>query len=112
MATPTSKPVPLRPACLRDVCKRAVAIVAKKVVRVLRRRFLQSRDIGAVGEEDVGAAIAVVVEDSNAAGHGFGDIFGGALAAVEAKWQLLKFESDGSGGLVPKWPFAGLGEAE
>ncbi len=90
---------PFQPGLFCHVRERAVAVVAEEAVEVLRRGFLQRCDVGAVGEEDIGAAIAVVVEDRDAAGHGFRDVFGGALTAVEAKGQLLELKADRSRGL-------------
>ena len=89
----------LQPGLLCYVREHAVAVVAEEAVGVLRRGFLERCDIGAVGEEDIGTAIAVVVEDRDAASHGFRDVFGGALTAVEAKGQLLELKADRSRGL-------------
>src|SRR5438309_6739751 len=53
----------------------AVAIIAKQTVLVLGRVFLQRGDVGAVGEENIGTAVSVVVEYCNASGHCLRSIF-------------------------------------
>ena len=49
--------------------KRHVAIVSKQAVAVFGRGFLQRRLSCPVGEVDVHAAVVVVVQDGDAAGH-------------------------------------------
>ncbi len=73
----------------------AVAVVAEEMVRVFRRRLFKRGDVGAIGEEDVGTAVAVVIEYRDAASHGFRNILGRALAAVETKGQLLQLKTNG-----------------
>ena len=51
---------------LCHVGEHAVAIVAEKAVAVFGIVFLQRRQIGAVGEEDIGTPIAVVIENGHA----------------------------------------------
>ena len=79
------------------VGKDAIAVVAEQAVAVLRRVFLQRGDVGAVGEEDVRTSVAVVVEDGDSAGHGFGSVPGGGFVVLEAKWESLEFEGMGLG---------------
>ena len=78
-----------------DIGEDAIAVVAKKTVGVFGGRLLQGRDVGAVGKEDVGAAIAVIVENGNSAGHGFRCVPGRGLAAIEMKGEFVEFETDG-----------------
>src|SRR5207244_1647512 len=59
----------------------------------------ESRDIGAIGKENIGAAVTVVVKNGDTSSHSLRDILRGTEAAVELKRQTLKFESDGTGGL-------------
>ena len=75
-----------------DVGEVALAVVFEEAVVVLRRILLQSLDVGAVGEEDVELAVVVVVEDSHAAGHGFGRVALGRLIAVEPEIDGLEGE--------------------
>ncbi len=82
---------------LSDIGEGAVPVVAEEAVRILRRGFLQSRDVCAVREKDIGPAVAVVIEYCDTASHGFRNIFGRTLTAVEAKRKLFEFESDGCG---------------
>ena len=72
-----------------DIGESAITVVAKETVVILRRGFLQGGDVGAVGEEDIGAAVAVVVEDCDTSGHGFRHILGRTETAVEVKRELL-----------------------
>src|SRR5215469_13489690 len=54
----------------RHVGESAVAVVAKQMVPVFGRAFLQSVDVGAIGKEDVRITITVVVKDGDSASHG------------------------------------------
>ena len=54
-----------------DVGEFPVAFVVIEAVPIFGRGLLKGRDVGAVGEVDVGAAVAIVIEDGDAAGHGF-----------------------------------------
>src|SRR5208337_807633 len=74
----------------------AVAIVAEEAVAEFGRVFCQGADIGAIGKENVGASVAVVVEDGNSAQHGLGHILGGSDAILQSEWNLLKLKLDGS----------------
>src|SRR5580698_611294 len=65
-----------------NVGESAVAVVAEEAIEVFRRSLLQGCDVCAVGEEDVGTAVSVVIENGNAAGHGFGCISCGGLITV------------------------------
>ena len=76
----------------------AVAVVAEEAVAILGSVFLQRGDIRAVGEEDVGASVAVVVEDGNASGHGFRSVAGRRFGVLQAEGDFLQFEGDGAGG--------------
>ena len=72
-----------------DVGESAITVIAKETVVILRRSFLQGGNVGAIGEEDVGAAVTVVVEDCDTSGHGFRHVLRRAEAAVEMKGELL-----------------------
>ena len=65
-----------------DVGECAVAVVVKEAIPVLGRILFEGVDIRAVGEEDVGFAIAVVVEDSHASGHRLRSVPARCLVAV------------------------------
>src|SRR5215472_18711537 len=87
----------------RHVCKHAVAVVAVKTVRELRGILFESLDIGAVGEEDIGTAILVVVKNRHATGHGGGSVrVLQGLVGLDAEGQGCEREFDlgrgGSGG--------------
>src|ERR1700728_2509057 len=86
------------------VGKHAVAVVAEQAVAVSRRLLFQGGDIGAVGKENVGTSVAVVIEDGHSAGHGFGSVLCGRLAVLQAEGDFLQFEPDGTGRLGPMWP--------
>ena len=83
-----------RPGLRRYVGENSVAAVAKEPIEVLGRGFLQGRQWGAVGEEDVGPAIAVIVEDRHAAGHGFRHVSGRALIDFKMEGEILELESN------------------
>ena len=53
-----------------DVGELPIAFVAIEAVPIFGGGLLKGRDVGAVGEVDVGAAVAIVIEDGDAAGHG------------------------------------------
>ena len=54
-----------------DVGKRAISVVAEEPVPIFGRRLLQSDDVRPIGEKNVEVAVMVVVENSDASGHGF-----------------------------------------
>src|SRR6202044_1413658 len=77
----------------------SVGVVAEEAVAVLGRIFLECGDAGAVGEENVRAAVAVVIEDGHAAGHGLGSVPRRSFAILQAKRNFLELEADGTGRL-------------
>ena len=83
------------PGLLCHIGEFAVAVVAEEAIAVFRRSLLQGCDVGAVGEEDVGTAVPVVIEDRNAAGHGFRRIPGWTFVTFEPELEPLEFEGDG-----------------
>jgi len=74
----------------------AVAIVAEKTIAELGRIFFQCRNVGAIGKENVGAPIAVVVEDGNTAQHRLGHVFCRSDAILQLEWDLPELKFDGS----------------
>src|SRR5271165_5264301 len=76
----------------------AVTVVAKQAIAVFGRVFFQRGDVGAVGEEDVGTAVAVVVENGHSAGHGLRRILGRCLIVLQAEGDSAEFEPDRAGG--------------
>src|ERR1035437_79116 len=82
--------------CVSHVGEDAVAIIAEKAVAEFGRVFFQLGDIGAIGEENVGASVAVVVKDGNAAQHGLGHILCGSDAILQSECNLPKLKLDGS----------------
>src|ERR1035438_1871878 len=72
----------------------AVAVVAIELIAVLRRVLLEGCNIRAVSEEDVGPSIAVVVEDSHAAGHALRRVAAGSLIVFQPKRERLELEPD------------------
>ena len=89
------KPGALQSGSFGYVGERPVAVIAKEMVRVLRRRLFQRGDVRAIGEENVGTSIAVVIKNRDASGHRLRNILGRALAAVETKGQLLQLKTNG-----------------
>ena len=71
----------------RNVGKRAVAIVAEQAVGKFRAALFQRRHLRAVGEENVHAAVVVVIQRGHAAQHQFGlvKLAGGAVAQLELR---------------------------
>src|ERR1035438_3838404 len=78
-----------------NICKNTFAVVTEQTVSIFWRVLLQSGDVGAISEEDVGPAIAVVVEDRDTAGHSLRSITSRRLVAVELKSDGLIGEPDG-----------------
>src|SRR5215469_10184168 len=74
----------------RHVGKHAAAVVSVETVRELRGILLESLDIGAVGEKDIGTAILVVVKNRHATGHG-----GGSVRVLQG---LVGLDAEGQGG--------------
>ena len=68
-----------------DVGKDAVAIVAEEAIGVFGDVLLHGCEVGAVGKEDVGSAVAVVVEYRDAAGHGFRRVAGWTFVTVRGE---------------------------
>jgi len=83
-----------QPGLRGHVREDSIAVVAIEAVVILRRGFFQSRKVGAIGEEDVGPAIAVIVEDRNAPGHGLGHVSGGAFIHFQAKGEIPELEAN------------------
>jgi len=85
-----------------DVFEVAVAVILEKAVGVFRGGLLQRPDVGAVGEEDVGMAVVVVVEDGHASGHGLRRVALGGLGAIEAEVDGAVGEVDGRWGVLAR----------
>jgi len=89
------EPGACEPGLFGDVGEDAVSVVAKKAVGVFGGRFLQGGNVCAIGEENIGASIAVIVENGNSARHRFRGVPSRGLAAIEMKGKLVEFETDG-----------------
>src|SRR6516165_3782502 len=92
----------------RHVGKHAVAVVSVETVRELRGILLESLDIGAVAEKDIGAAILVVVKNRDATGHGGRSVRAlQGLVGLDAEGQGCEREfdlgRDGRGGCGAFW---------
>src|ERR1035438_7904433 len=83
-----------QPGLFGHVGEDAVAVVAIQLIAILWVVLLQGGDIRAVGEEDVGPSIAVVVEDSHAAGHALRRVAAGSLIVFQPKRERLELEPD------------------
>ncbi len=97
---------------ISDVAEFEIAFVVKEAIGKLGRGFVEGWDVGSIGEEDVGAAIVVVIEDGEAAGHGFDHVFGfGGIVfedEIEAGGGGLLDKADGGWGCY----FGGDGEGD
>ena len=80
-----------------DVGEHAMAIIAEEAVAVFRIVLLERGYVCAVGEKDVGTAVAVIVKDRHPPRHGFGRILCGCLVIFQAKRDSLELESNGTG---------------
>ncbi len=82
------------------VAKLHVTFVVIEAVPVLRAGFGERGKIGAVREEDIGTAVAIIVEDSETASHGFDHVLlrRGAIVQDERDVALRGdvLEADGS----------------
>ena len=95
------KPSALQASFVSDVGKDAVAVVPVQTIPVFGVGLLPCGQGCSVGEEDVGPAVAVVIEDGHAAGHRFGGSAGWTFVTLKAKSQSLELEGDcGSGRLL------------
>ena len=83
-----------QPRDVRHVREYSVAVVAEQAVPVLGRVLPESGDVGAIGKEDVGPAVAIVVEHGYPAGHGLRRVTSGSLVAFELECNGLIRESD------------------
>src|SRR6185437_14512700 len=79
---------------IRYVSECAIAIVAKKAVAIFWVILFQSGQVRAIGEENVEAAIAVVVEDRNPTRHGFRNIPGEGFVVFQAKRKGCQLKVD------------------
>ena len=73
-----------------DVGERHVAVIAKQAVIEFGAGLAEAGNGGAIGEEDVGAAVVVVVENGDAAGREFDlvELARGAVAQFESQAGL------------------------
>ena len=92
--------------------KVALPVVLEEAVVVLRRGLLEAADVGPVGEEDVQGTVVVVVENRDAAGHGFRSVPLGRLAAIEHKPDRHVREADGAPGVLRKHEQCAGGERQ
>jgi len=75
--------------------KMTVAVVAIQAVRVFFRCLLHGGEVGTVREEDVGSAVAVIVEDRNTAGHGFRCVSSArSFVAIQPKGKTFQLKLD------------------
>jgi len=80
------KPSALQASLFSDIGKDAVAVVPVETIPVLGVGLFAGGQGSAIGKEDVGAPVAVVVEDSDSAGHSFRGVAGWTFVTFEAKW--------------------------
>src|SRR5271170_3239693 len=85
-----------QPGFLSNIREDTVAVVPEETVRILWIVFLQCGDVRAVGEEDVRPAVAVVVEDRDAARHGSRRMPRRSLAVLEDERRELQREVNGA----------------
>ena len=88
------KPGAFHTSLFRDVGKDAVAVVPVEAIPVFGVGLFSGCEGRAVGEEDVGAAIPVVVEDSDTAGHGFRGVAGWTFVTVQSKRQSFELKEN------------------
>src|SRR5215475_5472316 len=81
------------------VGKSAVAVVAEEAIAEFGRVLFECGNVGAIGKENVWPAVAVVVEDGNAAQHGFRQVFRGRYTIFQAERNLSHVKLDGAVGL-------------
>ena len=84
-----------------DIGEDAVSVVTKEPVPIFRRVLCQRGEVGAVGEKDVGPAIAVVIENGHPAGHRLRSVARQRLIALKLEINRLIRKSDGRGGGRP-----------
>ena len=78
------------------ILKAPLPVIAEKAIEVFRRGLLQAADIRSIGEEDIGRAIIVVVEDCDASRHGLRRMALRGLATIEREVDRLISESYGA----------------
>src|ERR1035438_10503306 len=64
----------------------------RQAIAVLRIVLLEGGDVRAVCKEDVGAPVAVVIEDCDAAGHGFRRVAAGSFIVLQPKRERLELK--------------------
>jgi len=72
---------------LGDIAEVKVAVVVVEPIPVGRRLLAQGRERRAVREEDVGPAVAVVIEHGESAGHRFDHVLVGGRMLLEHERQ-------------------------
>ena len=77
----------------------ALPIVAEEAIPVFARVFPQGGDVCPIGEEDVGAAVAVVVEDRDTACHALGSVLARGRVVLQTEGDSFERETDRLGRL-------------
>jgi hypothetical protein len=75
-------------------------VVAEQAVLKTRAGFVERRDLCAVGDEDIGPAVVIVVEDRDAGGHGL-DLVPVACGAVSTTMSSGLAKATGKGEAPP-----------
>ncbi len=73
-----------QPGARRDVLESAVAAVAEQAIVEARIRLFELRQLGAVGEVEVHAAVVIKIERRDTAAHGLGEVFSAGEIVVAA----------------------------